>query len=54
MGRVPTIYLGLKTFETLNEWKYKQDPRLFEAFRFLLEVEERAIETGFNHSTVYP
>lgn len=53
-AEVPTIYLGLKTFETLNEWKYKHDPRLFEAFRFLLEVEERAIETGFNHSTVYP
>ncbi|HPJ34555.1 MAG TPA: glycogen/starch synthase [Spirochaetota bacterium] len=53
-AEVPTIYLGLKTFETLNEWKYKKEPELFDAFVFLLEVEERAIETGFNHSTVYP
>ncbi len=53
-AEVPSIYLGLKIFETLNEWKNRQEPRLFEAFQFLLEVEERAIEIGFSHSTVYP
>lgn len=53
-AEVPTIYLGLKTLETLNEWKYRREHRLFSAFTFLLEVEERAIETGYNHSTVYP
>jgi len=53
-AEVPSIYLGLKIFETLNEWKNRQDPKLFEAFKFLLEVEERAIETGFSHSTIYP
>ncbi len=46
-----TIYLGLKTFDLLNKKRGDQD--LQKAFRFLLEVEERAIETGFSHSTVY-
>ncbi len=50
---VPSIYLGLKTFDTIHEWRNRQDPRIFEAFRHLLEVEERAIETGYSHSTVY-
>jgi len=53
-AEVPSIYLGLKIFETLNEWKNRQDHRFFDAFVFLLEVEERAIEIGFSHSTVYP
>ncbi len=53
-AEVPTMYLGLKTLETLNEWKYRHMPELFEAFTLLLEIEERAIETGYNHSTVYP
>jgi len=50
---VPSIYMGLKTFDTIHEWKNRQDPRIFQAFRYLLEVEERAIETGYSHSTVY-
>ncbi len=52
-AEVPSIYLGLKIFETLNEWKNRQDHTYFDAFQFLLEVEERAIEIGFSHSTVY-
>jgi len=53
-AEVPSIYLGLKMFETLNQWNNRQDPVFFEAFKFLLEVEERAIEIGFSHSTFYP
>ena len=53
-AEVPSIYLGLKIFETLNEWKNRQDHKFFDAFIFLLEVEERAIEIGFSHSTFYP
>ena len=52
-AEVPSIYFGLKIFETLNDWKNRQDPKLFEAFMFLLEVEERAVEIGFSHATVY-
>ena len=51
-AEMATIYLGLKTFDTLNT--KRGDRELQKAFRFLLEVEERAIETGFSHSTVYP
>jgi hypothetical protein len=53
-AEVPTIYLGLKTFETLNEWKYKHDPRLFEAFRFLLEVEETGHRNRFQPLNCLP
>ncbi len=49
---VATIYLGLKTFDTLST--KRADKELHKAFKFLLEVEERAIETGFSHTTVYP
>jgi starch synthase len=51
---IPTIYLGLKIFETLNDWKGRQNPDLFKAFTLLLDIEERAIETGFSHTTIYP
>ncbi|HPS56879.1 MAG TPA: glycogen/starch synthase [Spirochaetota bacterium] len=50
---VPSIYLGLKTFDAIHEWRNRQEPKIFEAFRYLLEVEERAIETGYSHSTLY-
>ncbi len=53
-AEVPSIYLGLKIFGMLNEWNNRQDPKLFEGFRLLLDIEERAIETGFSHSTIYP
>ncbi|HNX24071.1 MAG TPA: glycogen/starch synthase [Spirochaetota bacterium] len=53
-AEVPSIYFGLKLFDTLNEWKNRQDHIFFDSFVFLLEVEERAIETGFSHSTFYP
>ncbi|MCL1833696.1 MAG: glycogen/starch synthase, partial [Leptospirales bacterium] len=51
---VPTIYLGLKIFETLIARKNIDNNRLFEAFVFLLQAEERAIEIGFSHATIYP
>ncbi len=51
---IPTLYLGLKTFDTLTFEEKKGESVLFHAFRNLLIVEERAIETGFNHTTIYP
>jgi len=53
-GEVPTIYLGLKIFETLIAKKNMSNTKLFEAFVFLLKAEERAVEIGFSHTTVYP
>ncbi len=51
---IPTIYLGLKTFDALSFEEKRGESELFRAFRNLLIVEERAIETGFNHTTIYP
>ncbi len=51
---ISTIYLGLNTFSTLITEKKKGETTLFESFKKLLFVEERAIETGFVHSAVHP
>lgn len=51
---IPTIYLGLKIFDTLEAARKKGDTEFFKAFKLLLMIEERAIETGYNHSTAYP
>ncbi|KKM08022.1 hypothetical protein LCGC14_1728050, partial [marine sediment metagenome] len=52
---IPTIYLGLNIFNALaleyTEQKKKRNG-LFEAFKSLLILEERAIETGFSHAGV--
>jgi len=46
---IPTIYLGFNIFDALLwDQKIKQKP-LFEAFKSLLLIEERAIETGYSH-----
>ncbi|MBP7739068.1 MAG: glycogen/starch synthase [Spirochaetes bacterium] len=52
---IPTIYLGLKIFDALTaEQKRGAGVKLFGAFKLLLMIEERAIQTGYNHSVVYP
>jgi hypothetical protein len=51
---IPTIYLGLKTFDALTTEQKKGKDDLFKAFKLLLMVEERAIETGFSHAASYP
>ncbi len=52
---IPTIYLGLKIFDALTaEQKQGGGVKLFGAFKLLLMIEERAIQTGYNHSVVYP
>jgi len=52
---IPTIYLGLKIFDALTaEQRRNAGVKLFGAFKLLLMIEERAIQTGYNHSVVYP
>ncbi|MCP4133957.1 MAG: glycosyltransferase [bacterium] len=51
---MPSIYLGLKTFDALTAEQKKGKTELFEAFKLLLMVEERAIETGYSHAVAYP
>jgi len=53
-AEIPTIYLGLKTFDALYAEQKKGNDRLFKAFKLLLMIEERAIETGYTHAAVYP
>ncbi|MDA3900352.1 MAG: glycogen/starch synthase [Spirochaetes bacterium] len=53
-AELPTLYLGLKTFDILDTEYKRGETALFEAFKKLLKIEERAIETGFSHVEVYP
>lgn len=51
---IPSIYLGLKIFDVLNKEAKINQSKLYENFKMLLVVQERAIETGYNHIEVYP
>ncbi|OHD64355.1 MAG: hypothetical protein A2176_01845 [Spirochaetes bacterium RBG_13_51_14] len=53
-AEIPTIYLGLKTVDALTAEQKKGGSDLFNAFKLLLMIEERAIQTGYNHTVVYP
>jgi len=53
-AEIPSVYLGLKIFDTIADKQYTEDIKLERALSMLLEVEERAIETGYAHTTVYP
>ncbi len=52
-AEIPTLYLGLKIFDTLEQEQKHNENELFKAFIMLLAVEERAIETGFSHRETY-
>ncbi|MFC1670109.1 glycogen/starch synthase [Spirochaetota bacterium] len=51
---IPTIYLGFNIISALIAEMRKGSDQLFNAFKLLLMVEERAIETGFSHKSDYP
>ncbi|MBN2161004.1 MAG: glycogen/starch synthase [Spirochaetes bacterium] len=53
-GEIPTIYLGVNTFDALTAEQKRGGGELFDAFKLLLMIEERAIQTGYNHTAVYP
>jgi len=53
-SEVPTIYLGLYLFDILAHEKDRGLSAFYEAFKTLLEVEERAIETGYSHVEPIP
>lgn len=50
---ISTLYLGLKTFDVLDQELKHKGTNHFEAFKMLLAVEERAIETGYSHVETY-
>ncbi len=50
----PSIYLGLKTFDALMAEQKRAGSGLFAAFIKLLMIEERAVQTGYTHTVVYP
>ena len=51
---MPSIYLGLNIFEALQREMKRGEDYFFRAFRFLLRIEERAIETGYTHTQIFP
>ncbi len=53
-AEIPSIYLGLKIFDTASSELFSGDEKFQNALSILLEVEERAIETGYAHATVHP
>lgn len=51
---IPSVYLGLKIFDTLDKYIDDKELDLFSCFRLLLNVESRAIETGYAHIEPFP
>ncbi len=51
---VPTLYLGLNIFDALGYELKRGERALYDAFLKLLAIEERAIDTGYSHITVFP
>ncbi len=49
---IPTIYLGLKTFDAVAAHRKLGRDELFQAFVQLLAIEERAVETGYIHDEI--
>ncbi|MBN2038748.1 MAG: glycogen/starch synthase [Spirochaetes bacterium] len=52
-GEIPSIYLGLNIFHVLTEEQKNNKTSLFEAFKILLMIEARAIETGYAHTEIF-
>ncbi len=50
---IPTIYLGLNVFDALAAEEKRGGRDLFDAFRLVLKIEERAIQTGYAHTEVF-
>ncbi len=50
---IPTIYLGLNIFDALISEQKKGKTDLYEAFKYILMIEERAIQTGFSHTETF-
>jgi len=46
---IPTLYLGLTIFDAVFYETKKSEHTVFDAFKILLAIEERAIETGYVH-----
>jgi len=51
---IPSIYLGLNIFGVLAGEHDRGEAPFFDAFKYVLMIEERAIQTGFSHTEVFP
>jgi hypothetical protein len=51
---IPTIYLGLNIFDLLVREERQGETTYFNAFKSLLKIEERAIQTGYFHLEKMP
>ncbi len=50
---IPSIYLGLNIFDAISQEEKKGETFLFDTFKQILMIEERAIQTGFIHTEVF-
>jgi len=50
---IPTIYLGLNIFDVLMKEAEKGGSAFHAAFKHILMVEERAIQTGYSHTEIF-
>jgi starch synthase len=50
---IPTIYLGLNMFDAMAQERKKNESFLYDTFKLILMIEERAIQTGFSHTEVF-
>lgn len=51
---IPSVYLGLNIFATVESERDRGRLDIFEELASLLMIEERAIETGYSHEPIYP
>jgi len=50
---IPTIYLGLNMFDAMAQERKKNETFLYDTFKLVLMIEERAIQTGYSHTEVF-
>ncbi|MCX7678654.1 MAG: glycogen/starch synthase [Spirochaetes bacterium] len=52
-AEIPTIYFGLNIFDAIALEKKRNERFLYETFKIILTIEERAIQTGYSHTEVF-
>lgn len=52
-AEIPTIYFGLNIFDAITLEKKRNERFLYDTFKIILMIEERAIQTGYSHTEVF-
>ncbi len=51
-AEIPTIYFGLNMFDAITLEKKRNEHFLYDTFKIILLIEERAIQTGYSHTEI--